>query len=72
MSNVQTIPPPKQKPVAPIFFAGRRRLSSVTPHFMSATKREVGTPYSAAIAAASSGNDPVPLSSESRSIARAE
>ena len=36
------MPPPKQKPVAATFFPGRRRRSSVTPAFMSATNRDGG------------------------------
>jgi hypothetical protein len=43
------MPPPKQNPIAATFFPGSRRLSSVTPGLMSATKRAVGTAYSAAI-----------------------
>ena len=66
------MPPPKQKPVAATRFPGSRRRSSVTPAFRSATKREGGTAPSAAMTSNSSSNDPVPPSSDSRSIANEE
>ena len=66
------MPPPKQKPVAATLFPGRRRRSSVTPAFMCATNRDGGAAPSAAIASNSSANDPVPPSSDSRSIANDE
>ena len=64
--------PPKQKPIAASFLRLTRRPSSVRPAFMSATKRSGGTSASAAATSASPGNEPVPPSSESRSIASAE
>jgi hypothetical protein len=66
------MPPPKQKPVAATFFPGSRGRSSVTPASMSATKRAGGAAPSAAIASNSSANEPVPPSSDSRSIANDE
>ena len=66
------MPPPKQKPIAASLRPRTRRLSSPTPAFMSSTKRSGGICDSAAATAASSGNEPVPPSSDSRSSASAE
>jgi hypothetical protein len=66
------MPPPKQKPIAASPLPGRRPASSVTPAFMSSSKRSGGAPDSAAATSASPGNAAVPPSSESRSMASAE